>query len=536
MGLIYKPDGTLDFENQMNDLYTGTDNCWGCGQKPHFQPITCDCEHMYCIVCTCIVCSKCEEDCTCEKFTSCDNMPVTNEREHTITETGIKLPCRKCQTVTEHIETAEGEHHDQYIWCSSCLSLWEIDDFTFDELTATDVDSMYLDTNFPHSGPTKDKDEEVQAYCGECKSVQSHMIPPAVAMWVCQKCKYMNPNVNRPIPGTARRVQTIMPNSTSNYGGYMGDYGRLCEHWRSPIAIGKWKVVVSASFDKSTPASYDQTPDFGVYLATTWGASITTTPDFPTEELGMKTVYPCLFYNWTDMKAPRDARIVELVGWMKTTIESGKIIDIGCVGAHGRTGTMLALLLIDIEGLGAKEAIAAVKERHCSHAIETWEQEDYIYGWAGEPKPARPKAAARDIALGRTPEYAGRTGGHITMATGFEYQNRGTNQTAAATKNEKGERQRLKKLRRWRRLDWKEKVADEHAKCLNEGRKWAEYRRSVIEAGKDLWECLACANIESFYSTEKVEKFVEKQVELYCKDCKKYGTHGRPRGLDTSEE
>ena len=52
-------------------------------------------------------------------------------------------------------------------------------------------------------------------------------------------------------------------------------------------------------------------------------------------------------------------------------------IEIGCVGAHGRTGTFMALVLVE-SGYTADEAIKIVRKDYCKHAIETVKQEEMI--------------------------------------------------------------------------------------------------------------------------------------------------------------
>jgi len=283
-------------------------------------------------------------------------------------------------------------------------------------------------------------------------------------------------------------------------------------------------VLASASFDKGTPAGTPTQPDYGVYLATTWSAGITCTPDFPTAALDMPTQYPAVFYDWTDMAAPRNPQIVGLVTWMVNSIKDGVLLDIGCMGAHGRTGTLLAMLLVEIEGLKAQEAIDQVRERHCKNAIETLAQEDYIFGWAGEPKPVRKTIASESAQL---PLLAGAPA-QFTTVGGFEYKNRKNNGTTWPT--DKQGRQALKKLRRERRLDWKETIQQERATCLNIGTEWSVYRKQVLEPNALIWECLRCATVDRSFLASTLPTPAKK--DMYCRECKKYGEHQRPRGLD----
>ncbi len=46
-----------------------------------------------------------------------------------------------------------------------------------------------------------------------------------------------------------------------------------------------------------------------------------------------------------------------------------------CMGGHGRTGTALASMLVEVEGMSPKDAIAKVRQSYCSHAVESQSQE-----------------------------------------------------------------------------------------------------------------------------------------------------------------
>lgn len=79
-------------------------------------------------------------------------------------------------------------------------------------------------------------------------------------------------------------------------------------------------------------------------------------------------------------------------------------VELGCIGAHGRTGTVLAALAMRWEGMSAGEALSYIRRTYCGHAVETMRQyqllEDYeaylegrltwwqrlvrrVKGWAG---------------------------------------------------------------------------------------------------------------------------------------------------------
>ena len=55
----------------------------------------------------------------------------------------------------------------------------------------------------------------------------------------------------------------------------------------------------------------------------------------------------------------------------------GEVVELGCLGAQGRTGTALSCLAI-LAGVPASEAIAWVRAAHCEKALETPEQAAFV--------------------------------------------------------------------------------------------------------------------------------------------------------------
>ena len=84
-----------------------------------------------------------------------------------------------------------------------------------------------------------------------------------------------------------------------------------------------------------------------------------------------------LFVNWPDMKAISVDALTMLVDWCRHQIIEGEVLQIGCIGAHGRTGTLLAAILIR-EGATAEEAIKKVRSEYCTRAIESKAQENLL--------------------------------------------------------------------------------------------------------------------------------------------------------------
>jgi len=111
------------------------------------------------------------------------------------------------------------------------------------------------------------------------------------------------------------------------------------------------------------------------------------------------------FITWPDYGIPTS----ELMGLTQIfeayyKAKNGEMVEIGCIGGHGRTGTILAIMYIaSAEGkVNGKEAYKFVKKTYCEHAIESEIQEWYIdYAaayWYGHEMPEKPvvKAGGND--------------------------------------------------------------------------------------------------------------------------------------------
>lgn len=83
---------------------------------------------------------------------------------------------------------------------------------------------------------------------------------------------------------------------------------------------------------------------------------------------------PYLKIDWPNMGVPR----VRPEFWLALLqrLPAGRIVAC-CQGGHGRTGTCLAALLI-ADGHTANDAIRLVRQAHCSKAVESRKQEEYL--------------------------------------------------------------------------------------------------------------------------------------------------------------
>jgi len=124
-------------------------------------------------------------------------------------------------------------------------------------------------------------------------------------------------------------------------------------------------MITAASFVHRAPYERDQDPDFALYLDPRWG------PPWAHRHL-----------EWPDFGVPDDSGLV--VAALRSTLaraRSGQRVEVGCLGAHGRTGTALACLAI-LTGVPAAEAVTWVRTAYCSGSVETAEQAAFVTGLA----------------------------------------------------------------------------------------------------------------------------------------------------------
>lgn len=136
-------------------------------------------------------------------------------------------------------------------------------------------------------------------------------------------------------------------------------YSYKCRHYDHPIEFPDGTVVYASSLrDRETS---ELAPDFGLYLDGGWTPS-------------------CLNYHvgWTDYGLPNRWELAATMivdAWRKA--EDRQWVEVGCLGGHGRTGTVLACMAI-MSGVPASEAVAWVRANYCSEAIESSEQEWWV--------------------------------------------------------------------------------------------------------------------------------------------------------------
>lgn len=169
---------------------------------------------------------------------------------------------------------------------------------------------------------------------------------------------------------------TTNPSSTSTTTTY-----QKCRHYQQPVTMPDGTVIYASSSrswaaESTTGPMF--TPDLGIYLDGCWK------PDTIAYHVG------CPDYN---IPLPSVTQVLWIAEEGLRLAREGQRVEVGCIGGHGRTGLMLAVMATltqpDIE-----DAVTYVQTNYCSHAVESEVQEWYVEGikceLAGEEWPKKP--------------------------------------------------------------------------------------------------------------------------------------------------
>ena len=159
-----------------------------------------------------------------------------------------------------------------------------------------------------------------------------------------------------------------------------------CNHWMDEFKLQDGlSIYLSARGMGNKKRDVDEVPTVGCYMDHSWNNGyFTLTPHAPQhEDLFVREQVPSMFISWGDMQAIPLMEYSQAIVWCMSRMMSGEVLEIGCIGAHGRTGTLLAGILV-YQGMTATEAMAKVRKDHCSKAIESKKQEDLIRNYHKE--------------------------------------------------------------------------------------------------------------------------------------------------------
>ena len=190
-----------------------------------------------------------------------------------------------------------------------------------------------------------------------------------------------------------------------------------CRHYNIPIEIAKGVVVYPSSMNNDSPTKRSEdkdpnviVPDFGLYADSGWR------PAWRNE-----------FVTFPDFGIPKYDVAITQITEAAERAASGERIELGCIGGHGRTGTMLACMFLwgaerDSVPISATEACELVWYFYCDKAIETDEQEWWVSYYAhhqfGHELAEKPKPKPPQKWSGKSGPL-GWTGGGVTKDSGI---------------------------------------------------------------------------------------------------------------------
>lgn len=155
---------------------------------------------------------------------------------------------------------------------------------------------------------------------------------------------------------------------------------KLCRHYGEEVVFPDGtKIWASSVHDRKDD---DPVPDFGCYMDTMWH------PEWISFQL-----------TWTDRRLPKVpmGQVLWMVDYLLDLARGGHVVEIGCIGGHGRTGTLMAVMALKAGAGNAEAARNFVRERYCKQAIESDVQEWYVDAvdahLKGLPIPEQPEEA-----------------------------------------------------------------------------------------------------------------------------------------------
>jgi hypothetical protein len=132
---------------------------------------------------------------------------------------------------------------------------------------------------------------------------------------------------------------------------------------RTVVELADGTVVTGVSFLGGDPYARDAAPAFGLYLDERWD------PPWPHEHVA-----------WPDFGVPDPGEVRAALDGLLARARRGEVVEVGCLGGHGRTGTALACLAV-LCGTPADAAVEWVRARYCADAVETADQRAFVQGF-----------------------------------------------------------------------------------------------------------------------------------------------------------
>jgi protein-tyrosine phosphatase len=120
----------------------------------------------------------------------------------------------------------------------------------------------------------------------------------------------------------------------------------------------------------------DHERTFGLYLDAHW-----------------EPTWPATVIDWEDFGLPENPELAaQQIADAFARARRGGLVEVGCRGGSGRTGTVLACMAV-LAGVPRAQAVAWVRASYRPEAVETVDQEAWVQ-WFAEWMDAHPEASA----------------------------------------------------------------------------------------------------------------------------------------------
>lgn len=187
--------------------------------------------------------------------------------------------------------------------------------------------------------------------------------------------------LDSPIVATAPTTAPTATSSPTVAGDTYWSQWATDRHYQDPVILPDGTTVYASS--QHSDRQTDPIPDLGIYLDGSWR------PDTIAFHVG------CPDYG---IPTPAPWQVLHIAREGIRVAQSGQRVEIGCIGGHGRTGLMLAIMvLLTSKKPNGRRAVSYVRKHYCNRAVESKVQEWYVSGMAAElkgrpwpPKPTPP--------------------------------------------------------------------------------------------------------------------------------------------------
>jgi hypothetical protein len=293
----------------------------------------------------CYYCGEPDKDCQCHDW---DDTATTTPLEYVplcpTCFNDANVYCLECGS--EHLLCDCTE--PDFMYCVPCS-----EEFFFDRYTkrSISIDAYAAEAN---AAPVVEEDgrfywpngDELKCRCYKPKALRCESCCVQRAS-VKDTWAYLPPAEFEPVTASSS------PTSSFHHQFYASD-----RHYHHPVRLNTVTVFAS-SLNYNARETPD--PDFGLYADWSWK------PRWRNELI-----------DWQDFGLPYNQHLAydQIYDAFERALE-GQIVEVGCIGGHGRTGTILACMAT-LDGMQPEEAIDHIRSTYCQMAIESTSQEFYV--------------------------------------------------------------------------------------------------------------------------------------------------------------